>query len=143
MTRPVSRVLSCVAIYLVLLSPWRLKPPFRTLSIEPMYDKIHQPALHRIGFTWHGSLLPSGGLLPRLSTLTAAGSGSGLFLLHFPWGRPRLSLTAILLFDARTFLINLKRLRCHMACSLFYYTIFPLPRQETLRSEPKYFLLIR
>ena len=43
-----------------------------------------------------------GELLPRLSILTA-GSG-GLFLLHFPGGRPRRTLSVILPCEARTFL---------------------------------------
>ena len=42
-----------------------------------------------------------GELLPRLSILTLAG---GLFLLHFPGGYPRLTLSAILPCGARTFL---------------------------------------
>ncbi len=42
-----------------------------------------------------------GELLPRLSTLALAG---GLFLLHFPGGYPRLTLSAILPCGARTFL---------------------------------------
>ena len=42
-----------------------------------------------------------GELLPRLSILTLAG---GLFLLHFPGGYPRLTLSAILPCEARTFL---------------------------------------
>ena len=36
-----------------------------------------------------------GELLPRLSTLTAAG-GSGISLLHYSWGRPRRTLSVIL-----------------------------------------------
>ena len=42
-----------------------------------------------------------GELLPRLSILTLAG---GLFLLHFPGSRLRLTLSAILPCEARTFL---------------------------------------
>ena len=42
-----------------------------------------------------------GELLPRLSILTLAG---GLFLLHFPGSRLRLTLSAILPYEARTFL---------------------------------------
>ncbi len=42
-----------------------------------------------------------GELLPRLSILTLAG---GLFLLHFPGSRLRLTLSAILPYKARTFL---------------------------------------
>ena len=43
-----------------------------------------------------------GELLPRLSILTSR--GGGLFLLHFPGGYPRLTLSAILPYEARTFL---------------------------------------
>ena len=42
-----------------------------------------------------------GELLPRLSILTLAG---GFFLLHFPGSRLRLTLSAILPCEARTFL---------------------------------------
>ena len=42
-----------------------------------------------------------GELLPRLSILTLAG---GFFLLHFPGSRLRLMLSAILPYEARTFL---------------------------------------
>ena len=42
-----------------------------------------------------------GELLPRLSILTLVG---GLFLLHFPVGYPRLTVSAIQPFEARTFL---------------------------------------
>ena len=42
-----------------------------------------------------------GELLPRLSILTLAG---GFFLLHFPGSRLRLTLSAILPYEARTFL---------------------------------------
>ena len=42
-----------------------------------------------------------GELLPRLSILTHTG---GLFLLHFPGSRLRLTLSAILPCEARTFL---------------------------------------
>ena len=42
-----------------------------------------------------------GELLPRLSILTLSG---GLFLLHFPGSRLRLTLSAILPCEARTFL---------------------------------------
>ena len=42
-----------------------------------------------------------GELLPRLSILTLAG---GLFLLHFPGSHLRLTLSAILPCEARTFL---------------------------------------
>ena len=44
-----------------------------------------------------------GELLPRLSILTSP-KGGGLFLLHFPGGYPRLTLSAILPCEARTFL---------------------------------------
>ena len=48
----------------------------------------------------------TGELLPRLSTLAAAREAplGGLFLLHFPGGHPRLTLSAILPCEARTFL---------------------------------------
>ena len=44
-----------------------------------------------VGFTEPHSRPCAGELLPRLSIL-AAQLGGGLFLLHFPWGRPRLLL---------------------------------------------------
>lgn len=44
----------------------------------------------------------TGELLPRLSILTA--KSGGFFLLHFPGGYPRLTLSAILSCEARTFL---------------------------------------
>ena len=58
--------------------------------------------LLRIGFAQPHSLLCAGGLLPRLSILAAVCGGN--FLLHFPWGRPRRPLAAILPCGARTFL---------------------------------------
>ena len=45
-----------------------------------------------------------GELLPRLSILTARKADGGLFLLPFSGGLPRLTLSVILLCDARTFL---------------------------------------
>ena len=47
-----------------------------------------------------------GELLPRLSILTARVDG-GLFLLPFSGGYPRLTLSAILPCDARTFLTGI------------------------------------
>ena len=62
-----------------------------------------------------------GELLPRLSILTLAG---GLFLLHFPGSHLRLTLSAILPYEARTFL-----------------TVIPfgmIPRNRLVRSHRDY-----
>ena len=45
-----------------------------------------------------------GSLLHCLSTLTSA-SGSGLFLLHWPWSHLHRTLSGILPYEARTFLV--------------------------------------
>ena len=49
----------------------------------------------------HAVTCDAGELLPRLSILTVNG---GLFLLHFPVGHPRRTLSVTLLCEARTFL---------------------------------------
>ena len=46
-----------------------------------------------------------GELLPRLSILTVTQGYGGLFLLHYPEGRPCLTLSGTLSYAARTFLI--------------------------------------
>lgn len=63
------------------------------------------PILHRVGFTWRTSRQAAGELLPRLSILTASKRG-GISLLHYPWGRPRRTLSGTLPCGARTFLMR-------------------------------------
>ena len=60
----------------------------------------------RVGFAWPAGHPAAGALLPRRCTLTALADG-GLFLWHFPWGRPRWVLPSTLPYGARTFLRGL------------------------------------
>ena len=80
-----------------------------------------------------------GELLPRLSILTA--SGGGLFLLHFPGGYPRLTLSAILPYEARTFLTLLPFgmiKRDHPAKLPSYYnTRRPFCQQDKILTKKK------
>lgn len=78
----------------------RLKPPFGTRRAAAS----SQLALLRIGFTWRRGYPRPGELLPRLSILTA--KRGGIFLLHFPSGRPGLPLAGIPPCEARTFLTS-------------------------------------
>ena len=90
--------------------------------------------LLRIGFAEPRSLLRAGELLPRLSTLTVSG---GISLLHFPWGRPRRPLAAILPFGARTFLGHVLS-ECTRSCSVCsQYYCKQLPAQCQLPERPK------
>ena len=69
MTPSISRVLSCMIIYLAPLSPTG-SSRLSTGRAEQTRYPPHQSALHRIGFTWQYALAHSGELLPRLSILT-------------------------------------------------------------------------
>ena len=57
-----------------------------------------------------------GSLLHCLSTLTRL-SPCGLFLLHFPWGRPRQTLSGTLPCEARTFLSRVSHGSDHLSYS--------------------------
>jgi len=59
--------------------------------------------LLRVGFTWQAGHPAPGGLLHHHFTLTAPRRG-GIFLWHFPWGRPHWTLSSTLPYAARTFL---------------------------------------
>ena len=62
-------------------------------------------ALLRVGFAWPVCRQTAGGLLPRRCTLTGRTKPTGgMFLWHYPWGRPRWELPSTLPFGARTFL---------------------------------------
>ncbi len=64
------------------------------------------PVLLRMGFTCALSVTSRGGsLLHCLSTLTRYGNLSGLFLLHWPWSHLHRTLSGILPYEARTFLV--------------------------------------
>ena len=69
-TPSVSRVLSCMTIYLGAMLPLRSSHLLTKRAEQTRYPP-HQSVLHRVGFTWRYSLLHPGELLPRLSTLTA------------------------------------------------------------------------
>ena len=78
-----------------------------------------------------------GELLPRLSILTVPWNG-GLFLLPFSGGYPRLTLSATLPYDARTFLTILPFgmiSRGRPAKLPNYYTTFPLESQDQFALE--------
>ena len=68
-TKPISRVLSCAEIYLGESSPKHSSRRNNTPAEQTITHCSNQ-TLHRVGFTWQYSLLHSGELLPRLSTLT-------------------------------------------------------------------------
>ena len=78
------------------------------------------------GLHLQNSYLPAGELLPRLSILTLSG---GLFLLHFPGGHPRRTLSVILPCEARTFLTiipfgNISRDGASRSCILYIFGVF-------------------
>ena len=77
-----------------------------------------------------------GELLPRLSILTVP-RGGGLFLLPFSGGYPRLTLSAILPSDARTFLtvipFGMTRRGRPTKLPLYYTMLFPI--SQVLFSE--------
>ena len=104
MSRPVSRVLSCTAIYLSFMSPQSFNAPYSNTPDEQPLTYTLPLGLHRVRFTRQTHLCASGELLPRLSTLTDIIGGN--FLLHCLGSRLRLTLSATLLYDARTFLTN-------------------------------------
>ena len=83
--------------------------------------------LLQIGFTRQSSLLPSGELLPHLSTLTR--QACGISLLHFPWGRPRRALPGALPCGARTFLTPFGARPPGSLTNGWYYTINAVPCQ--------------
>ena len=76
-TPSISRVLSCMTIYLAPPSPTG-SSHLSTKRAEQTRYPPHQSVLHRVGFTRQRSLLRSGGLLPHHSTLTAE-NGGGIF----------------------------------------------------------------
>ena len=85
--------------------------------------------LLRIGFAGPYSLLHAGELLPRLSTLTVTSHG-GISLLHFPYGRPRLPLAAILPCEARTFLTHSLSALCPLLSRLLAFHIIVYFRRK-------------
>ena len=99
--------------------------------------------LLRIGFTQPRSLLRAGELLPRLSTLTVTSHG-GISLLHFPYGRPRLPLAAILPCEARTFLTHSLSALCPLLSRLLAFHIivyFHRKVKSVLTGFPMYAIL--
>jgi len=85
---------------------------------------------------------PAGELLPRLSILTASKRG-GISLLHYPWGRPRRTLSGTLPCGARTFLMRMTENSVphatawltHKLYKLFYaYNILPQFSHSTMPS---------
>jgi hypothetical protein len=99
------------------------------------------PILHRVGFTGRNGY-PAGELLPRLSILTAHKRG-GISLLHYPWGRPRRTLSGTLPCGARTFLMRMTENSVphatawltHKLYKLFYaYSILPQFSHSTMPS---------
>ena len=100
------------------------------------------PILHRVGFTGRTSRQAAGELLPRLSILTASKRG-GISLLHYPWGRPRRTLSGTLPCGARTFLMRMTENSVphatawltHKLYKLFYaYSILPQFSHSTMPS---------
>lgn len=73
-------------------------------DILPSYSVLHQ-----VGFTRPADHPAAGELLPHHFTLT--GGAGGMFLWHFPWGRPHWVLPSTLLYGARTFLVRSSRTR--------------------------------
>ena len=100
------------------------------------------PILHRVGFTGPVCCQTAGELLPRLSILTASKRG-GISLLHYPWGRPRRTLSGTLPCGARTFLMRMTENSVphatawltHKLYKLFYaYNILPQFSHSTMPS---------
>ena len=117
-SKSVSRVLYADAR---LSSVWdaRYRAPQATCETAPgrRGSPRSRTVLLRIGFTFARCCHSAGELLPRLSILTLSG---GLFLLHFPGSRLRRTLSVILPFEARTFLM-------------------PIPFGAVTRDSPTYF----
>ena len=97
--------------------------------------------LLRAGFTSRTSRQAAGELLPHLSTLTR--QACGISLLHFPWGRPRRTLSGTLPCGARTFLMRMTENSVphatawltHKLYKLFYaYSILPQFSHSTMPS---------
>ena len=78
-TKPISRVLSCAEIYLGESSPKRSSRRHNTPA-EQTITHCSKKTLHRVGFTWQRSLLRSGELLPRLSTLAGETGPPAVYL---------------------------------------------------------------
>ncbi len=66
--------------------------PTRAVSRKQPWAFAHTTPIRscsRWGLPGHNRCRPCGALLPHRFTLAADESVSGLFLWHFPWGRPR------------------------------------------------------
>ena len=116
-----------------------LMPPagFCRADISLLNTLLPQTVLLRIGFTFAQSCQCAGEPLPRLSTLRC--SASGLFLLHFPWSRLRRTLSVILLFGARTFLmIQPFGIIPRDRSAQFFIIIFLQPHFVNKKPENKY-----
>ena len=132
------------AIYLGTASPPRSRD-YQEPNGQPFLRKsacAPIPILHRVGFTWRTSRQAAGELLPRLSILTASKRG-GISLLHYPWGRPRRTLSGTLPCGARTFLMRMTENSVphatawltHKLYKLFYaYSILPQFSHSTIPS---------
>jgi len=102
-SRPVSRVLSRMVIYL-----GRQLPAASGDLTRERSGPLHCSPIRSCsgwGLPSRRIALAAGELLPHLSTLTGGiGAAGGLFLWHFPWGRPHWALPSTLPCGARTFL---------------------------------------
>ena len=135
----ISRVLYLTTIYLIRMLPYGSSHHIGTRRAAVLSCRV----LLRIGFAGPYSLLHAGELLPRLSTLTVTSHG-GISLLHFPYGRPRLPLAAILPCEARTFLTHSLSALCPLLSRLLAFHIivyFHRKVKSVLTGFPMYAIL--
>ena len=133
-SRPVSRVMSWMVIYLELLLPTASSDlpeskPGRLIAFVLV--------LLRMGFTCapvvtNRAVVSYTALPPLLLRMR----NSGIFLLHWPWSRLHRTLSGILPYEARTFLTP--QMRAAIICSTYSYQInYSSTKESTIQTTSR------
>ena len=96
-SKTISRVMSWIIIYPILLSPAGFSDPPENVTGS---HNVFYSVLLRMGFTYALSVTRKAVVSYTLTGISSGGS----FLLHYPWSHLHQTLSGILPFEARTFL---------------------------------------
>ena len=139
-TPPISRVLSRTAIYLCVPSPIRSGKRPATRRYMSGRRSPNGVASDRV---YSGPVLPQERVSSYLAFPSLPTNVGGIFLLHFPGSRLRLTLSAILPYEARTFLtvIPFGVIPRGSSAELLYYYIILVDFVKQLPKTSSLFIL--